>query len=70
MRYVQLEGDLGWTIKPGVSLPVLADRGRPYLMDERDRRAALSSTFEEPIVLEPGAWRLPRGAFGDGCGPT
>lgn len=69
-QLAQLEGALGWTIKPGVSLPVLADRGTPYPMEDRDRQAALATTFSEPIVLEPGTWRLPRGAFGDGCGPT
>ena len=31
--------------------------------------AALSTEFREPIVLPPGTWRLPRGAYGESNGP-
>ena len=32
-------------------------------------RASLD-TFDEPVILPQWAWRLPRGAFGESCGPT
>lgn len=69
-RQATYEGLSGKTIKRKVSLVVLADSGRPYEMNERDIAAARSETFNEPIILEEGAWKLPRGAFGDSCGPT
>ena len=39
-----------------------------YVMDREDMRAAMSPTFDEPIFLDH--WKLPRGAYGDSCGPT
>jgi 3'-phosphoadenosine 5'-phosphosulfate sulfotransferase (PAPS reductase)/FAD synthetase len=62
------ERESGKTIKRRLSVVETADVGTPYPMDERDVRAALSPTFDEPVVLD--AWTLPRGAFGDSCGPT
>ena len=39
-----------------------------YKLDPRDVAAAMSTTFDEPIIMDP--WVLPQGAFGDSCGPT
>lgn len=45
--------------------------GRPYpTMTEADARAAVGDMFDEPVILAPGEWRLPAGAFGESCGPT
>lgn len=53
-------------------LPVLARaaQGTPYPMDKGDLRAARSKTFDELVILPPGSWKLPAGAYGDTCGPT
>ncbi len=64
------EARSGKTIQRKLSVVQLADKGTPYPMDAEDIRAALSTSFEEPVILPPGAWKLPRGAFGDSCGPT
>jgi hypothetical protein len=55
----------------------LADKGTPYprtcggSRSEADVLAAMSESFDEPIILPPGeTWRLPAGAFGESCGPT
>jgi 3'-phosphoadenosine 5'-phosphosulfate sulfotransferase (PAPS reductase)/FAD synthetase len=62
----------GKTIARKGSIVERADAGRPYAAtaDRELRRLALLDDFHEPIILEPGAWKLPAGAFGDGCGPT
>lgn len=60
----------GKTIHRKLSVIQLADRGTPYAMREEDIRAALSETFDEPVILPEGAWRLPAGAYGESCGPT
>lgn len=64
------EERFGKTIKRKESVRHLAVVGQPYIWDEVDARAALSASFDEPVILAPGAWKLPRGAYGDSCGPT
>lgn len=56
------------TIHRKLSVIQQAERGTPYVMAEHDITAALSPTFDEPIILD--TWTRPRGAFGDSCGPT
>ena len=66
---VRAEAASGKTVKRKVSLAVLADQGRPYpAMTPADIAAARSTEFVEPILLE--VWTLPRGAYGDSCGPV
>lgn len=62
------EKSFGITIKRKLTVIQEADRGTPYQMDEADIRAALARTFDEPIFVDN--WTMPRGAFGDSCGPT
>ena len=70
-RIAAYEREFGKTINRNrKSVVELAREGTPYAMDPADIRAALSATFEEPIILAPGAWRLPAGAYGDATGPT
>lgn len=57
-------------IKRNVSLPVLVDRGTAYPMDPANLQAARSKAFDEPMRLPEGAWTLPRGAYGESCGPV
>lgn len=63
------EQRFGKTIKRKLSVIQTAERGRAYAMAAEDKRAALSDTFEEPVVVD-GPWQLPAGAYGDSCGPT
>lgn len=60
----------GQTIKrSGLNVIQLADRGTPYPdMDPHDIETALSPIYNEPIFVYP--WTLPKGAYGDSCGPT
>jgi 3'-phosphoadenosine 5'-phosphosulfate sulfotransferase (PAPS reductase)/FAD synthetase len=63
------EREFGKTIDRHLTVVQMADRGQPFEgMRAEDIRAALSPTFDEPIVLDH--WTLPRGAHGDACGPT
>jgi 3'-phosphoadenosine 5'-phosphosulfate sulfotransferase (PAPS reductase)/FAD synthetase len=68
-KLVELEKSFGVTMKRDVSLPVHASQGTVYPMDPVDVRAALSKKFTEAVILPQWAWRLPRGAFGEKCGP-
>jgi 3'-phosphoadenosine 5'-phosphosulfate sulfotransferase (PAPS reductase)/FAD synthetase len=68
-RYmVRRERLSGKTIDWHHPLPVIADMGTPYEMDEGDIRAATSQTFDEPVFVTP--WKEPQGAYGDSKGPT
>jgi len=43
----------------------------PYGMDGADIAEAMSSEYRGPVVLPPDVpWRLPKGAFGESCGPV
>jgi 3'-phosphoadenosine 5'-phosphosulfate sulfotransferase (PAPS reductase)/FAD synthetase len=46
----------------------MADRGTPYAMHPEDIRAALSTTFDEPVFL--AHWTLPAGAYRRTPGPS
>ena len=65
----RLEREFGYTIHRSLPLHARAASGTPYATDERDVRAALSLTFTEPILLPPGEWRAPAGAYRTGGGP-
>lgn len=69
-RIAAHETAFGVTIHRKLPVLHLASQGTAYPMDEVDLRAARASTFDEPILLPSGAWKLPRGAYGDGCGPS
>lgn len=70
-RVASYEDQFGVTIKRGKRVRDLVVLGQPYAaISETDAAAARSRTFNEPIVLEPEAWRLPAGAYGESCGPT
>lgn len=64
------EARFGKTIQRKLTVVQTADRGTPYPMLEADVRAALAETFAEHVFLAGSTWTLPRGAFGDSCGPT
>ena len=64
------EKEFGHTIKRKDSLNQLADKGTPFPVHQADVDAALSTTWYEPIILPPGTWKLPAGAFAGGAGPS
>jgi antirestriction protein ArdC/3'-phosphoadenosine 5'-phosphosulfate sulfotransferase (PAPS reductase)/FAD synthetase len=67
------ERRFGFTVKRGLSLHALADRGRPYdqVLNRSDLvQLALSDTWDRPIRVAPRSWRPPAGAFGDKAGPS
>ena len=72
IQFAKLSGyekEFGRTIKRKLSLPAVADAGRPFFYAEADAIAALSTTFAEPFYLPKGNWQLPSGAFRQGGGP-
>lgn len=65
------EQQFGYTIHRTMSVMDRVQLGTPYTdMQQADIAAALSTEFNEPIILAPGQWVLPAGAFGESCGPT
>ncbi len=69
-RIAGFEQKFGKTIKRKLNVVQTADRGHAYEMSAADIAAATSETFEEPVLLSEEAWTLPKGAFGESCGPT
>ncbi len=70
---VEYERGFGCTIKRGIPLGALADRGRPYdqVLAHPDLvRLALSGGWDQPIRVAPHRWVLPAGAFGENAGPS
>lgn len=66
-----LEEDFGYTLKRNKTLVELIVSGTPYdtlepeLMDQ-----ATAYGYTEDIIMQPGQWTLPAGAYGEGCGPS
>ena len=56
--------EFGKTIDRHLTIARMADAGQSFA----GMPTALSSTFDEPDIGDPGT--LPRGAHGDACGPT
>jgi 3'-phosphoadenosine 5'-phosphosulfate sulfotransferase (PAPS reductase)/FAD synthetase len=69
-KLADLEEGFGKTIKRKVSLRVVVEEGTPYKMGKKDAKQAMKRAFDEPIILKPGKWKLPSGAFGESCGPV
>lgn len=68
IRIVDYERQFKVTIHRTLSVEQLVAAGTPYRMDERIVALAMSSEYNEPIIVEN--WTLPAGAYGEGCGPT
>lgn len=62
------EEAFGKTIKRDGSLRSYIDRGTLYDMDEDLIKASTSEEYNIPIFTD--TWTLPKGAFGEGCGPS
>ncbi|PZR95160.1 MAG: phosphoadenosine phosphosulfate reductase [Stutzerimonas stutzeri] len=65
------ERDFGCTIHRSLSVLERADKGTPYAAATPEAmRLCLQEEFDGPIKVDPAAWALPAGAFGESCGPT
>jgi len=70
---IQLEKQFNHTIKRNKSVADLIAAGTPYEAIESMNEqaiAAISTEYNLPIIMEPGTWVLPAGAFGESCGPV
>ena len=67
-QLVGYEHDFGVTMKRSVTLAELVANGTAYDMEAEMVDLALSYDYSEPIFLTN--WKLPSGAYGDGCGPV
>lgn len=66
-EFARLEERFGHTIRRGVTIDQTADEGTPFDVDPAMVEIALSTTYDESIVLDD--WSLPKGAFGENAGP-
>lgn len=64
------EARWGKTIHRKLSIVENAARGKPYEFDPEALADANSEVLTGPVVVAPADWRIPRGAFGESCGPT
>ncbi len=65
------EIEFGCTIQRKQSVLERAQAGTPYAAATPERMArCMAKTFDEPIILAEGEWKLPAGAYGESTGPT
>ncbi len=62
------EDDFNHTIRSDMNWTELANSAAPFAIDTEAAKAAMSTTYDEPIFTED--WQLPAGAFGEACGPS
>ncbi|NEX60056.1 phosphoadenosine phosphosulfate reductase family protein [Noviherbaspirillum sp. 17J57-3] len=62
------EQDFDCTLRRDGDIMKAVNRGTPYDMDPHYVQLALSEEYTDPILVED--WKLPKGAFGESCGPT
>lgn len=67
-RIATYEREFKVTIHRKMSVVVRADCGKPYKFDPHWVEVANSREFTVPVFMD--RWVLPKGAFGDSCGPT
>ncbi|MCG3207175.1 MAG: hypothetical protein FOGNACKC_00775 [Anaerolineae bacterium] len=64
------EREFNHTIIKGTDITSFADRGQPYPYEPVYAAQCMADSYTGPVILEPGAWRRPLGAFGESAGPT
>lgn len=72
-RVAAREEQSGKTIRRNASVRALAALGTPYqaALDHPELVAlARSTAWTVPVLVEPSAWTLPAGAFGESAGPS
>lgn len=68
-RLDELEAEFGVTMKRSMSLPQLRERGTPYPFDPQVAEVAMRRAYD-PRDIFVRVWKLPLGAFAEGCGPS
>ncbi|MBN3760970.1 phosphoadenosine phosphosulfate reductase family protein [Burkholderia sp. Ac-20365] len=68
-RIASYEVEFGMTIARSKSVHQVADEGTPYDYDEETAAVALGTLYQQPILVDPAAWKLPSGAYRHGGGP-
>jgi 3'-phosphoadenosine 5'-phosphosulfate sulfotransferase (PAPS reductase)/FAD synthetase len=68
-RIARYEDEFGLTIHRTKSVHQLADEGVAYEYDGEVASVALSSDYNEPILIPQETWQLPAGAYRQGAGP-
>lgn len=68
IRIAQYEERFGYTIDRNLSVMDRIAKGKPYQMDQATIELSMSRVYDRPIIVQE--WKLPAGAFGEGCGPT
>ncbi len=70
-KLVNYENEFQQTIKRNIPIDTLIGQGTPYEAITPELIAMSQSTeYTLPIVMEPGQWLLPAGAYGESCGPV
>lgn len=69
-RLARYEEEFGVTLKRNTSLRNLILSREVHKMEDVYIQAAMSANFNLPILLSPGAWLTPAGAYKGGCGPS
>jgi len=64
------ESEFKTTIHRKIPVMERVSKGTPYEMKKDIMALALSKNYYESIIMKPGEWEMPSGAFGEGCGPT
>lgn len=62
------EKEFGVTLRRDGDIMKAVARGKAFDMDPHYVQLAMSEEFTDPIFVDN--WKLPAGAFGEGCGPT
>jgi hypothetical protein len=69
-RIANYETAFGTTIKRGATVEQTAAKGVVPALDANWLAVAMGKDFSVPIRVDPDAWVLPPGAFGESSGPT
>lgn len=70
-RISDYELEFGKTINRKYSVAEMVAMGNPYPnMDTEVIKSALSHSYDQPVILPEGEWKLPSGAYGESAGPT
>lgn len=67
-QIARYENEFNVTIHRKLSVVEQADAGTPFDYEQRWAEIANGREFDHPIFMDP--WVLPKGAFGEKCGPT
>lgn len=68
IKIARYEDQFGCTIDRSLTVQEKAAKGTPYKMDPKVMALAMSTEYNQPIIMDE--WVLPAGAYGDSCGPT